>query len=70
MAALAARVDWIDNFYENDKIFPYLDYLLLLTYDLKSSHERKTRITSALFPSSNETGISSTFNIVIMILNL
>ncbi|RNA23296.1 Acidic mammalian [Brachionus plicatilis] len=63
MAAMAGRVDWIDKFYENEKIFNHLDYLLLLTFDLKSSREKKTRITSALFPLTNEEGIQSTFNI-------
>lgn len=64
MAVMAGRVDWIDRFYENEKIFNYLDYLLLLTFDLKSSNEKVTRITSALFPLATETGIESTFNIV------
>lgn len=64
MAAVAGRVDWIDKFYENEKMFNYLDYLLLLTFDLKSSREKKTRITSALFPLASEGGVQSTFNIV------
>lgn len=42
----------------------YLDYMLLLTYDLKSSNEKRTRITSALFPLLKETGFESTLNIV------
>ncbi|CAF0873266.1 unnamed protein product [Brachionus calyciflorus] len=63
MSTMAARVDWINKFYEIDKIISYLDYMLLLTYDLKRSSEKRTRITSALFPKANETGIYSTFNI-------
>ena len=36
--------------------------MLLLTYDLKTQKEKKARITSALFPISNDTGFGSTLN--------
>lgn len=62
MASVPARADYIDHFYETSFISSYLDYLLVLSFDMRSSREKKTRITSALFPKLSETGIESTLN--------
>ena len=62
MASVAARADYIDHFYETNVISAHLDYLLVLTFDMRSSREKKTRITSALFPKLAETGLESTLN--------
>ena len=62
MASVPARADYIDQFYETSFISNYLDYLLVLSFDMRSSREKKTRITSALFPKLSETGIESTLN--------
>ena len=62
LASVAARADYIDHFYETNIVSAYLDYLLLLTFDMRSTREKKTRITSALFPKLGETGLESTLN--------
>lgn len=61
-SVVAARIDWIDSYYETEQIVKYLDYLLLLSYDMRVSKENKTRITSALFPRVEEEGFESTLN--------
>jgi hypothetical protein len=62
LASVPARADYIDHFYETNIILKYLDYLLVLTFDMRSSREKKTRITSALFPKLSETGLESSLN--------
>lgn len=39
-----------------------MDYLVLLSFDLRNYFENITRITSALYPISSEEGLAATLN--------
>ncbi len=63
-AALGCRKPDIDNGYEIDKISQYLDFLNLMTYDLRGSYDEIATHHSALYTGSFEEGEQKVFNLV------
>ena len=61
-AALGCRKPDIDAGYEIEKISQYLDFLNLMTYDLRGSFDEFASHHSALYSGSYEEGEQKVFN--------